>query len=167
MIPPPWTESEKQLARESCQKWAGTPHRNKIAVPGTGIDCIHFVFEVVSDAGILPRFKLPLYHGNLGVLRESNVMETLCREYSFAERVAAGEAPAFGDIAIFKCGEQSNHAGIVTDGGDVWHVPGKSAVGPADWKTVAKSLQCLMRFRARGLRQSIESLTWEKILKSV
>ncbi len=167
MTPPTiWTPESQAAAREACQLWTGTRHANRIAVPGQGVDCIRFVFEIVIAGGILPRFTLPAYDERLGVLREKNVMETIIREYAHAERVPADAAPEFGDVAIFKCGDQCNHAGIVIDS-QVWHVPGRSRVGPEAWPTVAKKLQCLMRFTAPGFKQDPATLTWEKIRASI
>ena len=163
-----WTPEAQDAARAECRRWAGTPHKNRIAVPLQGIDCIRFVFEVVIAAGVLTRFDLPAYKESLGILRTSNVMETLMREYAFSEALSASRdgVPDFGDVAIFQCGAQSNHAGIVIDGA-VWHVPGKGRVGPEAWVNVAPKLQSLMRFTATGFRQDPASLTWEKIRTSL
>lgn len=158
-----WTDPQKTAARQSAALWAGTRHANRIAVPGQGIDCLRFVFEVIIAAGILPRFTLPAYDERLGILRETNVMEGLMRDYCFAERAST---PDFGDVAVFSCGPQSNHCGIVIDG-NVWHVPGRGRVGPEAWSNVAPQLQSLMRFTAPGFQKPIEGLTWEKIRKSL
>lgn len=164
-----WTPERQEAARAECRRWAGTPHMNRISVPGQGIDCIRFVFEVVIAAGILERFDLPCYRESLGILRASNVMEALMREYGNSEPVDLSGRDAvheFGDVAIFQCGAQSNHAGIVVDGA-VWHVPGKGRVGPEAWVNVAPKLQRLMRFTAPGFRQDIRTLTWDKIKASI
>jgi hypothetical protein len=166
-----WTEERTAAARAACQKWAGTPHRNRVAVAGYtgGVDCLRFVFEVVIAAGILPRFSLPSYNERLGILRDRNVMEPIMMEYAHCEAVDVGSrfvAPEFGDVAIFSCGPQSNHTGIVIDG-EVWHVPGRGRVGPEAWINVAPKLQRLMRFTGTGFAQDIKSLTWEKIRASL
>ncbi len=151
-----WTPERINFARMAAKRWAGTPHKNRIAVPGPagGVDCIRFVFEVVTAAGILKPFALPHYREALGLLRASNVMETLMREYAQCESVdveGRQTVPEFGDVAIFQCGEQSNHTGIVIDG-DVWHVPGKGRVGPDAWVNIAPKLQRLMRFTDTGFK---------------
>ncbi len=147
------------LARAECARWAGTPHRNRIAVVGQGVDCLRFVFEVLIAAGVLPRFTLPRYDERLGILREKNVMEALILTHCHA---TVETEPAFGDVVIFKCGAQSNHAGIIIDG-ECWHVPGRSRVGTEEWANVRKVTQSLLRLTATGFRESPEGLTWEKI----
>lgn len=159
-----WTPERRETARASCRAWAGTPHHNRIAVPGQGIDCINFVFEVLAAAGVVERFRLPRYQENLGVLRERNIMERLILDYFHAAAVPAPKEslPEFGDVAVWRCGMQSNHIGIVVDG-EAWHVAGKSRVGPEAWPNVRKDLQSLLRFTASGWHTNPATLTWETI----
>ncbi len=156
-----WTPERKALARDSCRLWGGTRHHNRIAVVGQGVDCVRFVFEVLADAEVSPRFTLPRYTESLGILRARNIMERLILDHWNAGVVPA--PPEFGDVAIFKCGMQSNHIGIVMDGGDVWHVPGGGHVGPEAWGNVSKRLQSLLRFTSPGWHTDPGKLTWDHI----
>lgn len=157
-----WTPERMNHARIACARWGGTPHRNRIAVPGQGIDCIRFVFEVLIASGAAPRFTLPAYNPNLGLLREVNIMGTLIADYMHAETLPADAPLTFGDLLIFQCGEVSNHMGIVIDG-SVWHVPGKGRCGPAALSTIT-GLQCIIRITEPGFKSDPSSLTWEQIL---
>ncbi len=162
MEAPVWTEERKTRARECAQAWAGTRHRNRIAVKGEGIDCIRFVFEVLASAGVCDRFRMPSYDGRLGILRPVNLMEGLIVDHLFGE-VRTKETPLeFGDLCIFECGRCSNHLGIFLDGA-VWHVPGQGAVGPDAAANVTPKLQSIVRLTACGFRDHPGLLTWDEI----
>lgn len=162
--PPLWTAARRELVRAEALRWAGTPHANRIAVPGQGVDCVRFVFELLTVAKVCDPFPISAYDGRLGALRNVNVMEGILVEYFNAHSVCAGP-PEFGDVAVFTCGDRSNHVGLCLDGGEVWHVPGKGRVGPEAWANVTKKLQGLVRFDAPGFREGMDpgKLTWAEI----
>lgn len=148
---PVWTEERKQAARAICALYAGTPHRNRMARPGKngGVDCIHFVAEVLSGAGVILPHTLPAYDERLGVLRARNVIEDILLQHLHAE---IAPEPEFGDIVICTCGRQSNHVGIVIDG-QMWHVPGRGWCGPEALGNWAARVQSFVRLTDTGLRQ--------------
>src|SRR5438045_9745250 len=56
-----WTRARQQLAQESLARWYGTPHKDRIAIVGVGIDCINLCNEVLVDSGVVPRRPFPSY----------------------------------------------------------------------------------------------------------
>lgn len=131
-----------------------------MAVPGIGVDCIHFVLAVLVEAGIIDRPTLPAYDERLGALRERNVIEDILTAHLHAR---PAEAPEFGDIVVCRCGRQSNHIGIVIDD-QMWHSPGKGYCGPealANWR---ERIQSFVRIEQTGLRADPAELTARGIL---
>lgn len=147
MIFPPDVQA---LARASCARWRGTPHRNRIAIKGGGIDCIRFIAEVLIDAGVVDRRPLPSYPLSWGVASPESRMGLVMAQMMDVERIPVSDwTPAFGDICIFKVGSQSNHCGIVIDG-EVWHVSRNHAVGPEGLEHCRPRLQEALRIRRPG-----------------
>lgn len=157
-----WTPERQAKARKEASRWAGTKHQNRLALPGEGIDCVHFVFEVVIAAGICPRFPIAFYDERLGALRERNIIEDLLLSHLHAESHPPDEPPAFGDLVVAKCGRQTNHVGIILDG-EMWHVPGRGRVGPAGWADWKPRTQSLVRITETGFIQDPAALTWAAI----
>lgn len=161
MTSPLWTAARQELARRECARWAGTPHFNRLAVPGQGVDCIHFVKAILAAAGIIPDFRLPWYDERLGALRTSNILETLLVEHLHAE-ARPPDAGQFGDVVICKAGRQTNHVGILIDG-KMWHVPGRGRVGGDSWSQWRERTQSLVTITAEGYRMTPAGLTWPEI----
>jgi hypothetical protein len=156
-----WTDERQDRARATCRKWGGTPHVNRLALVGEGIDCIHFVAEVLIDAGIIERKKLPFYDERLGSLRSHNIIEDLLLAHLHAERLPP-DSPAFGDLVVTTVGRQTNHLGIYIDGA-MWHVPGKGRVGPEAWADWRPRVQGLVRITEPGYSSDPALLTWDAI----
>lgn len=156
-----WTIEAKEKARTACREWQGTPHRNRVALKGEGVDCVKFVIEVLVAAGIMTRPALPRYDERLGLLRKHNVIEDILCHYLHAEAHEPADCPAWGDVVICTVGQQSNHVGIIVDG-MVWHCPGRGAVGPEGWEDWKPKTQSLVRIRETGYRAE-PTLTWDQI----
>ncbi len=157
-----WTPERQAAARASCAKWAGTPHQNRLALPGEGIDCVRFVSEILKDAGIIDEARLPFYDERLGALRERNVIEDILTAYLHAEPLPPDAPVEFGDLVVCQCGRQTNHVGIIIDGA-MWHVPGRGRCGPASWENWWRRAQSLVRITGTGYREDPASLTWTRI----
>ena len=156
-----WTEARRTAARLACQAYAGTPHVNRLALPGEGVDCVHFVLAVLMAAGLVPaETRLPAYDERLGRLRERNVIEDILLAHLHS---APAAFPAFGDIVVCKCGRQTNHVGIVIDG-EFWHVPGKGRCGPEALENWRPRIQRFIRILAPGLKADPGELTAAGIL---
>jgi cell wall-associated NlpC family hydrolase len=174
----PWTAERRSLAQAAAQRFQGTPHRNRLCLPGEGVDCIRFVLAVLQAAEILPPHRLPFYDERLGAFRKRNVMEALFLSHLDAEGLPTDTPPEFGDVVICQCGRQTNHVGILlendhptreTDGARqlshtaMWHVPGKGHVGPEAWEIWRPRAQSIVRIRSAGLRDNPGKLTWRQI----
>lgn len=141
----------------------GTPHKNRLCLPGEGVDCIHFVIAVLASAGVIPRIRLPFYDERLGSFRAHNVMEDLFLMHFHAQRLDADEPVEFGDVVVCSCGRQTNHIGIILDGGWFWHVPGKGICFPDSLGVWRHRTQCLLRMTGTGLKRDPRGLRWRDI----
>ncbi len=158
---PVWTPERKLAALATCMKYVGTPHRNRMAVPGPagGVDCIHFVAEVLTGAGIIPDHRLPGYDERLGTMRSHNVIEDILVRHLHAE---VHTEPDWGDIVICKVGRQSNHVGIVI-GENMWHVSSRSFVGYEALVNWLPRVQSFVRITQTGLRADPALLVAEEL----
>lgn len=133
-----------------------------MAKVGVGIDCIHFVREIMISGGLSQPFELPYYVPRWGIGRGNNVMERLLLKCFSAEPVPFHmERPADGDILIFQVGRQSNHCGIVIDG-QCWHSQASYVVHPDPINPeLLTRLQAVVRVKECGPRFRPEDLTEE------
>lgn len=83
-----------------------------------GIDCIHFVHEVLAGTGVVQRIKVPKYDTGIGYIIPSNRLAEQLEAALFCERVT-GEY-SFGDIAVLKTGQTSAHCGFIAPP-HLWH----------------------------------------------
>lgn len=157
---PPCTALELEAMRGTLAFWQGTPHRDRMAKVGVGIDCIHLVRECYVAAGLIPEFRFPYYHPRMGLGRDNNVMERVFTACTEADAIDPELAPADGDVLIWRVGNQSNHCGIYFDG-MAWHVMAKARVRPDPFEPLRYSMQSFIRLRARGFVRRPETLTPE------
>ena len=146
----------------TARHWLGTPHRDRMAMVGVGIDCIHFVRQVMMAGGISESFELPYYLPRWGIGRGNNIMERLLLQCFDGVLVPYHMEPlADGDILIFQVGRQSNHCGIVLDG-QCWHSQAAYVVHPDPINPeFLTRLQAVVRLTARGPRRRPEELQAE------
>lgn len=158
-----WTPERTAAAAAEIERWKGTPHRDRMAKPGVGIDCIGLTFQVLQAAEITPPFQMPYYSPRWGMGRAHNIMEGLLRKCLFCEPIKAPIDWKPGDLLIFRVGRQSNHIGIFWQEGErlgVWHSRARAAVEFTDYDlTLAKTVQTGMRINAPGFRTRPEDLT--------
>lgn len=158
-----WTTERQQVARATAGKWLGTPHKNRMAKPGVGIDCLGFLREVAVDTGVLPPFDLPFYNPSWGIGREFNVIERVLLDCCHSQRVKAHEEIEFGDVVVWTVGRQSNHVGIVLDGA-VWHVQARRHCQPDPInEAMMERLQAVVRLTGEGFLRRPETLTVEDL----
>lgn len=163
-----WTPERRASAQTAARRFQGTPHRNRLCLPGEGVDCINFVLAVLQAAGITPHHRMPFYDERLGALRRHNVMETIFLRFLDAEALGPDTPPEFGDLVVCKCGRQTNHVGIFLQAERdaqlaMWHVPARGFVGPDDWGQWRERVQSLIRIRSAGLLGDPGKLTWREI----
>lgn len=112
-----WTPERQSLARDSLKKWKGTPHRNRIAVVGVGIDCIQLVHQIICDAKIVDNRVFTGYSLDDGLHGQSERLLECVEKSLFTERV---EELEFGDLIIFVNGKMSGHCAFFA-GEKIWH----------------------------------------------
>ena len=148
-----WTEERKEQARRCLSKWHGTPHFNRIAVPGVGIDCIQLVCEVLYDPGVLPRVKFSCYSTADGMWEESHRLRDVMLRCLHSE-VVDKEAMEFGDVIITKTGKRSAHCGFYTADGHIWHALGSRFVTRSDLKIWKREIVYALRVVKEGFKVS-------------
>lgn len=160
-----WDATASTGGLECCRQWLNTPHKDRMAKVGVGIDCLYFVREVLVASGMLPTWVFPYYRPVWGVGREFNVMERVFTKCCHARKLAngdfygSGEDWADGDVLVFAVGRQSNHVGIYMDG-QVWHSAAGAGVRNVDLdEPIAASMQCVLRMTAPGFQFRPEELT--------
>ena len=156
------TALDNDAALTEARRWIGTPHANRMAVVGIGIDCIHYVREIMVAGGVCDRFTVPHYSDRLGQGLESNFMERLLMACFFVELVPKDEEPQDGDIIIFKVGRQSNHCGMFF-AGEVWHAVARSWVKNDPLEHWRDKVQSFLRITALGCRRRPETITPEEM----
>jgi hypothetical protein len=157
-----WDYRRRTIANNVAESYRGTPHVNRLCLKGEGIDCIHFVLEILTSAGVVPRFRLPFYDERLGAFRARNVLEDLFHIHFYVTSHDPYSTPEFGDIVISQCGRQANHIGIMLDGW-FWHVASGGFCSPEDWNAWKGRAQSLLRFQQIGLRADPNRLRWHDI----
>lgn len=139
-----WTEERKQLAREACAYWQGTPHAHWMRNHGIGIDCIHFVVDVLERAGVANDIEIPRYSNNIGM---KGADEKLIKEFSDRFPVEIVKEPyEFGDILIFDPRISINHIALLIDG-MVWHSLAKQAVDVYPFDNYKRAVRGAMRLK--------------------
>lgn len=145
-----WNDETRNLARTEAQRWLGTPHRDRIARVGVGIDCINFVYEVLAAAGVAERKELGSYDTNVGLHEAVYKLKRAVLTCLDCEEMPPND-PQFGDIVIFKEGAFSGHAGIIIDS-DVWHALAGRCVTRSLYGDWQRKVECLLRIKSLGLK---------------
>jgi len=145
-----WTPDRINAARIEMEKWLGTPHVNRIAEVGVGVDCIKFVLAVFRSVGVIPHVDFYGYNLTAGMWKEStNLQDTMLR-CLHAEWVTADYK--FGDIFILRTGKRSAHCGIYTDDGYIWHALGGRCVTKSDFSVWKREIIGMVRVVKDGFK---------------
>jgi len=147
-----WTEEARQKAVACLHKWHGTPHKNRIAIVGVGIDCIKFLAEIVMDSGIVERVTFGSYTVEDGMFEASTRLQSVI-ETAFHVEIVSVEEMIFGDVAVFTTGRRSAHVGF-HDGRDMWHALANRCVTHNDFKLWKHDIAVAYRFTAIGWKES-------------
>lgn len=147
-----WTEERRKLAMACLFKWHGTPHKNRIAVVGIGIDCIKLLAELLMDAGIVERVTFGSYTVEDGLFEASDRLQKVI-EHAFHVQIIHTEEMQFGDVAVFTTGRRSAHVGF-HDGRDIWHALANRCVTHNDFKLWRHDIAVAYRFTAIGWKAS-------------
>lgn len=152
-----WTPERIQAAEEAFAYWEHTPHRDRMAKQGIGIDCLELMKAATIAAGITPPFVMPYYRPSWGLGRAVNVIEPCLLHCFHCETVPAAEEPVLGDLLVWRVGRQSNHVGIVWYRAGVlgvWHTHIKKGVEfvPLPLEQMLIYRQSFVRFTATGFK---------------
>ncbi len=158
-----WTPERVAASLTEARSWLGTRHANRMAVKGSGIDCIHFVRECMVAGGACDSFRLPYYDQRLGIGNARNTMEALFLHCFHAVSLPADTEPLDGDVVVFKVGRESNHCGMIF-AGQVFHAVARSYVRADPWGDWRENAQALLRITAPGFRKNPEHLTKAEIV---
>ena len=153
----PWNATRAKLAVLEATSWLGTPHRDRIAIKGKGIDCLNLMREIYVAAGILPRFKFPYYNTRLGVGLDYNVMEWAAGEVFYTTKVTNSQY-RLGDLVIFRVGHQSNHVAVLLDAGQIYHSASGCGVRTDHLEVVEDEIQSVLRFTSTGIKRNPETV---------
>lgn len=150
-----WTDERREKALACCNKWHGTPHHNRIAVCGVGVDCIKLVNEILIDSEIIPRTEFVGYSLDDGMSGQSEKLQRMILACLHADWIAdQSDVPyIFGDVLIFTNGSRSAHCGFCT-GGDVWHSLGNRSVTISPMALWRHQLQGAIRLTRTGFKRS-------------
>ena len=102
--------AERAAVVAEAATWAETPFHHQGRVKGAGVDCAQLVLAVFCDAlRLVPPIE-PGYYAPDWFLHQDRerILEWVERYWT---RV---EAPALGDLALFRYGRTLSHSGIVT-----------------------------------------------------
>lgn len=156
-----WTDEQREAIRAVATKFEGTPHRDRIAIPGIGVDCIMLAIEIYRAAGIFPEFTIPQYKTNHGIFRDHNILSVLFRDFAHFRQVGVPEID-FGDTLVFRVGRYSNHVGVVVDGKCVHSIARTGVVCSTMTPGFLKKVEAVMRPERPGLKadpQTINTFT--------
>ena len=141
------TPEDEVRILEECEVGRGTPHRNRIAKPGVGVDCIKFVLLVMMRAGTIKGLKIPKYPVNVGRRGAEEILIKNIERHLHVERIDPTKART-GDFAIFEARLSCNHVGLVV-GPDLWQVLTGAAAEPYPYKEWVKYMHVLLRLTRR------------------
>lgn len=146
-----WTPDKKEFALIEAERWRGTPHRDRMAVIGTGIDCIHYVAEIFIAAGLIERRQLPSYRTTEGIANSANTaLEDRIGEMVHVDRIELDQAaPEFGDVIVFKVGNVSGHCGFFANE-YLYHALGGRCVTRSPWQHWRHKAKVALRMTQGG-----------------
>lgn len=147
-----WDQLTRELALAEAERWRGVPHVDRAANFQTGIDCIHYVAEIMFAAGVVERRELPSYDTTVGIARASRDME---RAFFDTVHVEAFDPkvyqPQFGDVVLFKTGFTSAHCAFFADK-HLYHSLANRCVTRSEWGHWRAKAESFIRFYEKGWR---------------
>lgn len=120
-------ESARAVVLAEARSWLGTPYHHHARVKGAGVDCAQILIAVFAACGLIPEIDTGDYPPDWMLHRDEE------RYLGFVRRYAAEvEAPAPGDLVLYRVGRCYAHAGIVVDWPVIIHAVRREGVVLAD-----------------------------------
>lgn len=93
--------------------WIGTPYHHHGRVRGVGVDCAQILAAVYESVGLVPHLDLGNYSTQWHLHRGEETYLQWLRDVGAREV----QAPAPGDVGVWRFGRTFSHGGIVIEGG--------------------------------------------------
>ena len=147
-----WDQITRELALAEAERWRGVPHVDRASNFPTGIDCIHYVAEIMFACGVVERRDLPSYDTMVGIAKESDSMELAFFKAVHVESLDPKiHPPQFGDVVLFKTGFTSAHCAFFA-GKHLYHSLANRCVTRSEWPHWKAKAESLIRFYEKGWR---------------
>lgn len=148
-----WTPERQAVAVATLAKWHGTPHRDRLAIVGVGIDCAQLINEVLVDTGIVERIDFGAYDVVDGLHTQSHRLARAVEKLLHVEQVSK-DKPEFGDIAVYRTGTRSGHCGIIGRNNHVWHSLARIGVTHGQFRLWRHEVEFLYRLAEVGFKNT-------------
>ena len=152
-----WTPERAALARASCQMWEGTPHVDRIAKVGVGVDCIKLVHEILVGAGVIEWREFTGYDVRAGMHSYSDRLRRILCHVLHCDCLPGNTEPLlFGDVLVFTTGRRSGHVGFYEHigapevAGYIWHALAGHWVTKSDIKLWRSEIDSVIRLTQVG-----------------
>jgi hypothetical protein len=143
-----WTAERLQKAREEAESWLGVPHVDRRCSRQEGIDCVHYLREILVAAGVVDRRDLPPYPTAEGLWSRSDRLLEALEKALHVVRVGAEEA-ADGDIVVGRTWGASAHVGFLLDG-QLYHALAGRCVLKSPWAQWRARAEAVLRLTDLG-----------------
>lgn len=145
-----WTEERMHLGRREAARWIGTPHRDRLARIGVGIDCINYVYAILIAAGVVEWKEIGGYNTSVGFKETTHRMKNAFKACVQCVEIQPTEPVQFGDVIVFKEGRFAAHGGFYADG-KIWHALARRTVTANVFGEWLPLVDCFLRITAIGL----------------
>lgn len=107
-------EKQEQL-KKILNEWIGTPFKHHCGVKNLGCDCIHFVYKVFEEMGIVKIKTIPVYGKDWHVHNTRELLSEAIEKHLNVEKINLGNVQN-GDIILSHYGKAASHAAIYFGG---------------------------------------------------
>jgi cell wall-associated NlpC family hydrolase len=157
MIDSIWKPEEVEAAITAAKTWRGTPHKNRVAIKGKGVDCIKFCLLVCVEAGFLQQFKFPKYDTNIGRRGAEDIIMKNLDQAFYLMRLSGDIEPQDGDLCVFRADFSCNHVGIYLKK-NLWQCLWNRTVEPYPYQDWRKHVHTIMRWQSREFKIDPEAV---------
>jgi cell wall-associated NlpC family hydrolase len=108
--------AQREAVCAEALRWVGTPYHHHQRVHGVGVDCINLLCAVYHQVGVVGFVELEHYSQRWHLHRDEELFVQGLDKY-----LPRAQAPAAGDVVLFRFGRTYSHAGILLPGGEFVH----------------------------------------------